>query len=100
MVDVFICVVTGRHRVATIRTGETVDRIHAVEFYSLNRSKWDGFGANHYSQIPGDYDYDADRVTPEGGEFQHPCAELRKLLSGGSFFFSTDCDVTNRLQSR
>jgi synaptojanin len=97
---VFICVVTGRHRVATIRPGETVDRIHAVEFYSLNRSKWDGFGPNHYSQIPGEYDYDAERVPPEGGEFQHPCAELKKLLSGGTFFFSTDCDLTNRLQNR
>lgn len=71
-----------------------------MEFYSLNRSKWDGFGPNHYSQIPGDYDYDADRVTPEGGEFQHPCAEIKKLLSGGTFFFSIDCDLTNRLQNR
>jgi hypothetical protein len=99
-VDVFVCVITGRHRVATIRPGETVDRIHAVEFYSLNRSKWDGFGPNHYSQIPGEYDYDSERVATEGGEPVHPCAELRKLLSGGSFFFSTDCDISNRLQNR
>jgi len=98
--DVFICVITGRHRVATIRPGETVDRIHAVEFYSLNRSKWDGFGPNHYSQIPGSYDYDADRAAQEGGEFEHPCEPLKKLLSGGSFFFSVDCDLTNRLQNR
>lgn len=100
LVDVFICVVTGKARVATIRPGETVDRIHAVEFYSLNRSKWDGFGPNHYSQIPGDYDYDAEKTAPEGTEFEHPCAQLKKLLSGGSFFFSTDCDLTNRLQNR
>jgi synaptojanin len=87
-------------QVATIRIGETVDRIHSVEFYSLNRSRWDGFGPNYYSQIPGDYDYDAERVVAEGGEIEHPCAELKKLLSGGSFFFSTDCDLTNRLQNR
>ena len=91
---------TGRHRVATIRPNETVHRIHAVEFYSLNRAKWDGFGANHYSQIPGAYDYDSDRVALEGTEFEHPCSQLRKLLSGGSFFFSTDCDLTNRVQNR
>ena len=98
--DVFICVITGRHRVATVRSGETIDRIHAVEFYSLNRSKWDGFGPNHYSQIPGAYDYDADRSVLEGGEFEHPCTQLKKLLSGGSFFFSVDADITNRLQNR
>ena len=63
IVDVFICVITGRHRIATIRSGETVDRIHAVEFYSLNQSKWDGFGSYYYSQIPGAYDYDADRYA-------------------------------------
>jgi hypothetical protein len=99
-VDVFVCVITGRYRVATMRPGESVDRIHAVEFYPLNRSKWDGFGPNHYSQIPGDYDYDADRLATEGGELEHPCAQLKKLLSGGSFFFSTDCDISNRLQNR
>lgn len=85
---------------ATIRPGETVNRIHAVEFYSLNSSKWDGFGQNYYSQIPGDYHYDAERPNTEGGDVEHPCDDLKKLLSGGSFFFSTDCDLTNRLQNR
>ena len=92
--------ITGRQQVATIRPGETVDRIHGVEFYSLNRSRWDGFGPAHYSQIPGEYDYDGERIVAEGGEIEHPCAQLKKLLSGGSFFFSTDCDLTNRLQHR
>ena len=31
---------------------------------------------------------------------QHPCWELRKLLSDGSFFYSSDFDLTSTLQSR
>lgn len=30
----------------------------------------------------------------------HPCLELRKMLSGGTFYYSTDFDLTNRLQDR
>ena len=30
--DVFLCLITGAVRVATIRPGETVQRIHSVEF--------------------------------------------------------------------
>lgn len=31
---------------------------------------------------------------------EHPCAALKKLLSGGSFYYSSDFDLTNRLQDR
>jgi len=33
--DIFLCVVTGASQVATVRPGETVFRIHAVEFRRL-----------------------------------------------------------------
>lgn len=31
---------------------------------------------------------------------EHPCLALRKLLSGGSFYYSADFDLTSRLQDR
>ena len=31
---------------------------------------------------------------------EHPCMALRKLLSGGSFYYSIDFDLTSRLQER
>lgn len=34
------------------------------------------------------------------GILEHPCLALRKLLSGGTFYYSTDFDLTNRLQNR
>jgi hypothetical protein len=30
----------------------------------------------------------------------HPCLELRKLLSSGTFYYSSDFDLTRRLQKR
>lgn len=39
---------------------------------------------------------------PHGGEMppEHPFAELKKMLSDGTFYYSVDCDLTNRLQDR
>ena len=31
---------------------------------------------------------------------EHPCLALKKLLGGGSFYYSVDFDLTNRLQNR
>jgi len=31
---------------------------------------------------------------------EHPCLAIKKLLSGGTFYYSTDFDLTNRLQNR
>ena len=40
----------------------------------------------------------ADDAPPD--QFEHPCLQLKKLLSGGTFYYSTDFDLTNRLQDR
>ena len=31
---------------------------------------------------------------------EHPCLELKKTLSGGTFYYSLTFDLTNRLQNR
>jgi hypothetical protein len=100
--DVFICVVTGASKVASVRPGETVERIYAVEFYCLNNSNYDSIAADDIDPY-GDglrqdnyYGQNLSQRDPA----EHPCAELQKLLSNGSFYFSTDFDLTNRLQDR
>ena len=102
--DVFICVVTGSVEVATLRPGETVQRIYAVEFYCLNRSDYD----HSYGHTPNPYP--GQTFTSE--EFEHgdhydsnnvgenPFQALQKLLSSGSFYYSFDFDLTRRLQDR
>lgn len=100
--DVFLCVVTHASRVATVRPGETVERILSVQFFCLNSADYDDvFSVDQY-------DLESDNALPAYGQnlgrrdvpMEHPCQELQKLLSNGSFYYSTDFDVTNRLQDR
>lgn len=102
--DVFLSVVTHASRVATLRPGETVERIVSVEFFCLNSDRWDNVvsldgldsdPSDPYGQAPYGQNLSRRDITIE-----HPCLELRKLLSNGSFYYSTDFDVTNRLQDR
>ncbi|OLN82021.1 Inositol-1,4,5-trisphosphate 5-phosphatase 1-like protein 2 [Colletotrichum chlorophyti] len=100
--DVFLSVVTHATRVATLRPGETVERIASVAFFCLNSSEWD----NVVSLDPLDPDMsDVNSVYGQnlrGREVtvEHPCTDLRKLLGNGTFYYSTDFDLTNRLQDR
>ncbi len=106
--DVFLCLITGASRVAQVRPGETVERIYGVEFYCLSSSRWDSFVVDALQNIDpyeiqprgsDDYSYrDITRQTEDA--LAHPCAELNKMLSNGSFYYSTDFDLTNRLQDR
>ncbi|KAL2142103.1 hypothetical protein VTI28DRAFT_1558 [Corynascus sepedonium] len=100
--DVFLCVITQASRVATLRPGETVERIEAVQFFCLNSAEYDDVA----SLDP--YDLDSDSALGYGQGLgrretpieQHPCQELQKLLGNGTFYYSTDFDVTNRMQDR
>lgn len=100
--DVFLCVVTNATRVAQLRPGETVERIASVNFFCLNSAAYD----NVYLLNPYDTE-SADSASAYGqnlarrdGEVEYPYQELQKLLSNGSFYYSTDFDLTNRLQDR
>lgn len=55
--------------------------------------------------------YPSEIVAPDGFEhghdgephesiLEHPCLALKKLLSGGTFYYSVNFDLTNRLQDR
>lgn len=98
--DVFLCVVTGAVKVAQVRPGETVEKIYAVEFHCLNSSDYDNTFSDNldpYSMNEQDYGSNVTRREPL---LEHPCVELQKMLGNGSFYYSTDFDLTNRLQDR
>ena len=82
----FIEVVTDCEPVGYVSPGESVHRILDVEFYSLTNDFWDN--------KPKSY-------TDENGvHVTHPCVSLKKLLSNGRFYFSSDFDLTRTLQAR
>lgn len=99
--NIFICVVGSCHRVATVRPGETVERIQAVQFYCLNSSDYDDIFSDNLDPYSMDsQDYGGQNLSRREPLLEHPCTELRKLLGNGSFYYSTDFDLTNRLQDR
>lgn len=106
--DVFICVITGASKAAQVRPGETVERIHGVEFHCLNSSKYDSV---HIDALNGINPYEIDTRSGEDYTYghnhnardpllEHPASDLSKMLSNGSFYYSTDFDLTNRMQDR
>lgn len=100
--DVFLCVVNDSKRAATVRPGETIQQIKNVEFHCLSRSDYDHLLNSQINPFPTD-DLDADGFDHSGQKealLEHPCMALKKLLSGGSFYYSSDFDLTKRLQDR
>ncbi|RIA99440.1 SacI homology domain-containing protein [Glomus cerebriforme] len=93
--DMFLAVVTGCTHIGEIRPGESVHRILDVEFYSLDNS-YDSNTSYGTNRI-----YDED-VPPQNEQqsYVHPCAPLKKLLSNGHFYFSSDFDLTRTLSAR
>ncbi|KAJ5626046.1 hypothetical protein N7510_002355 [Penicillium lagena] len=95
--DIFVCVVTGSSQAATVRPGEAVSRIDNVGFYCLNRPEYD-YGVDYESGSQ----FAAEGGGPEGRDVvtDHPFLALKKLLGDGSFYYSLDFNLTDRLQDR
>lgn len=95
---IFICTITGKTKVAQPIPGETVNKIYAVDFFCLNDSQWDfvELDSNGYP-VTSEDDYRGEQSPSYPG---HPCHELRKLLSNGSFYYSSNFDLTSILQKR
>ncbi|KAI0176189.1 SacI homology domain-containing protein [Hypoxylon sp. FL1284] len=100
--DVFLCVITQALRVATLRPGETVEKIASVDFFCLNSAEYDNvISLNTYeSDLSDSAPGYGQSLGRREGEMEYPYQELQKLLSNGSFYYSTDFDLTNRLQDR
>lgn len=86
---IFVAVITGAvSQVAKPVKYETVNKIQNVEFVALNTDQWDSIDS---SDINNEDDF---------SQYIHPCQDLQKLLSNGSFYYSNDFDLTSLLQNR
>lgn len=96
--QVFVAVITGAIlNVANPVNYETVDKIYSVDFISLASDEWDfaNLDANGIPIAVAGSEEDNDYAREV-----HPCQELKKLLSNGSFYYSNDFDLTSLLQNR
>ncbi|KAL9616124.1 MAG: hypothetical protein Q9160_008980 [Pyrenula sp. 1 TL-2023] len=103
--DVFLCTISHSSHVATVRPGETVQKINLVEFFCLNSREYDHFHGQGHNPYPNQV-FQSDDVDYGGGFDQgdstaeHPFTALRKLLSNGFFYYSVDFNLTSRIQDR
>lgn len=99
--DVFLCVVTHATRAASLRPGETVERILSVDFFCLNSAEYDQISLSTWdSEFVDSASTYGQTLNRREGEIEYPYQELQKLLSNGTFYYSTDFDLTNRMQDR
>ncbi|KAM0721709.1 hypothetical protein Q7P37_002634 [Cladosporium fusiforme] len=102
--DVFLCVVSNARKVATVRQGEDVQQILSVEFHCLNSSNYDHLLGDSINPFPEETieadNWNYNSQAQREALMEHPCIALKKMLSGGSFYFSTDFDLTKRVQDR
>lgn len=98
--DAFLCVITQASRVATLRPGETVEKIEAVQFFCLNSAEYDDVVVDPYDIEPDAASTYGQGLGRRDVPLEHPCQELQKLLGNGTFYYSTDFDITNRMQDR
>lgn len=82
-----------------MRPGETVENILDVEFHCLNNAEYDIFLVDNSDPYNVE-DTIGQNLSRREPLVEHPCIELQKLLSNGSFYYSTNFDLTNRLQDR
>ncbi|RDW93227.1 SacI domain and endonuclease/exonuclease/phosphatase family protein [Aspergillus mulundensis] len=99
--DVFVCVVTRSSKAATVRPGESVLRIEDVDFYCLNRSEYESSLYYDTESSLADEDlYSNAGPDARPGPTRNPFLSLKKLLTDGSFYYSLDFNLTDRLQDR
>ncbi|CCH60359.1 hypothetical protein TBLA_0C05610 [Henningerozyma blattae CBS 6284] len=106
---IFIGTITSKSKVAQPIPKQTVNKILGIEFFCLNDSLWDfvEIDSSGYPAINEDPSAGGSITggNMPGSDFhetfpRHPCFEIRKLLSNGSFYYSSDFDLTSTLQNR
>lgn len=100
---IFIGAITDSKKVAAPIPKESVNKILSVDFFCLNDATWDKLDLDSSGYpIFADQDNSSSSFDQTGNNLlpKHPCFDLKKLLSNGSFFFSTNFDLTSTLQNR
>lgn len=97
---IFIGCITKFQKVASPRPRESVSKILNVEFFCLNDSHWD-FTDLDSNGLPILINVPVEVIQHTTNTLKrHPCFDIKKILSNGMFYYSSNFDITNSLQDR
>ncbi|KAI0462936.1 hypothetical protein LJB42_003740 [Komagataella kurtzmanii] len=92
--NTFICVITGKQEVGSIRPQERINVIKNVNFICLENDSFEYIETKYNTQA----------LTAEKNieiyEKEVPYSSLKRLLSSNSFYYSNDFDIITSLQHR
>lgn len=104
--NIYLGFITSRSKLASPIIGEDIYTITGVDFYCLNNDEYDHFIGR---DIDDQLDLDHTLATSAGGgtssgtdkiKSDYPAASIRRLLSSGSFYYSSNFDITSNFQER
>lgn len=117
--DVFLAVITSSTFLGNVRPGatipENVSRVQEVQFFCINNPAFDDLSSvsdalvgptssyfNDSSNDSNPYASTSSNSTAPVPVFEHPCAPLTKILSTGTFYYSSkgQWDLSTRLSVR
>ncbi|PCH41458.1 inositol polyphosphate phosphatase [Wolfiporia cocos MD-104 SS10] len=112
--DIFLAIITSSTEVGNTRPSapslEVAAQIQQVSFYSLTSSVWDDSSSNADSLPSPSFSEQVDNMVRDpyaqsNGSptvFEHPCAPLTKLISGGTFYYALgkQWDISTSLSAR
>lgn len=91
--NIYLGFIASSETVALPILGENVHKITGVEFFCLNSDEYDYLINTKEEEVELDEQQDHNRIETQA-------KSVRKLLSGGSFFYSRNFDITSNLQER
>jgi hypothetical protein len=98
----FICVVTDCSLVGILED-QSIYRINNVMFFSLISDQYDEISDDGKSYVVSReiIAYESNLDSTEVNErFKHPCRDVQRFLSSGSFYFSYNFDLTRSAKNR
>lgn len=105
--ETFLPIITSATTVGTSArqfTGygvEPINRILAVEFFCLTSAAYDSLPSSLDTIAPPSDFYDDSAMHQSRADvYEHPCTPVRKILSAGTFYYSSSFDLSTRLQAR
>lgn len=97
---IFLGFITDHQFAAFSSTDESIYQITGVEFFCLNSDQYDYLFESHLRSSNDSVHFYRQEKIYNNKNYEVPIKSVEKLLSSGSFYYSTDFDTATNIQKR